>query len=111
MFLAPIFVIFAIVFVLVFIARLFFPALSFLSKLIAGTTTIGSSYLVKSFQILTQKWWSWLIQLPILFCQTAAFIGAYMKNQIGLGFFLVIVFQIIASTIIFNIQRIIQKDY
>lgn len=69
------------------------------------------TFTLKSFSLLTQKWWAWLIQISILFFQTAAFIGAYAENQIGLGIFLVIVFQVIAFTLIFNMQRIIQKDY
>lgn len=106
--------VFNIIFILIglaFLLPILAAAVAFLFKVSVGSVFVGFTFMTKSYEILSKKWWAWFIQLPILFFQVVAFIGTYMENQIGLGILLVVVFQLIASTIIFNIQRIIQKDY
>lgn len=101
---------------------LFFPiligAIVNLFKLLASiflAIIVGAVYMLtfipKSLPILANKWWAWLIQLPILLIQFIVIVGTYSVNELNTGISFVFFLQLIASGLIFNIQRIIQKDY
>lgn len=96
---------------LAFLSVFLYKGAIILFKVSVGSVFVGFTFMAKSYEIIAKKWWAWLIQLPILFLQVAVFIGAFMENKIGLGVLLVIVFQLIATIIIFNIHRATRKNY
>lgn len=85
-------------------------AVAFIFKIVIGSIFLGFITMINSLQILTKKWWTWLIQLPILCFQITTFIGTYKENHVWFGIILIILLQMISSLIIFNIQRIIKGE-
>ena len=56
-----------------------------------------------------KKWWAWLIQLPILFFQIVILIATYTEGVLWQGILLAIFFQVCASGIIINIDKILTQ--
>lgn len=101
--------VFNIIFILIglaFLLPILAAAVAFLFKVSVGSAFVGFTFMVKSYEILSKKWWAWLIQLPILGIQ---FILFHFEDWSA--FVWICLLQLATSTIIFNIQRIIQKDY
>lgn len=102
--------VFNIIFILIglaFLLPILAAAVAFLLKVSVGSAFVSFTFMVKSYEILSKKWWVWLIQLPILFFQIAMIIAIYKGESLITGLFFILLLQMCSSGIIYNIQRVI----